>query len=113
MSNIGNENVRFRQDQVVSPALRFELNSNEIICNFLGDWRIMGGGSLRSPALDWQTFFGQTLKTKKVVLKVGQTISWDSSLVNFIIVRKKELVRSGFVVKEHFPDKLRKLIALH
>ena len=73
----------------------------------------MGGGSLRSAALDWQTFFGQTLETKKVVLKVGQNISWDSSLVNFIIVRKKELGRSGFDVKDHFPDRLRKLISLH
>ena len=113
MSDNGNGNMPLRQEQVVSPTLRFELNSNGITCDFLGDWRIMSGGSLRSAALDWQTFFGQTFETKKVVLKVGQTIPWDSRLVNFIIVRRKELGRSGFVVKDDFPDRLRQLISLH
>jgi len=113
MSDNENRGMNSRQEQVGFPCLRFELNSNEVICHFLGDWRVTSEGCMESVALDWKSFFDKTLETQKVVLKVKQNLLWDSRLVNFLILRRKQLRTLGFMIEDRFPDKLSQLISLH
>ena len=113
MSTNPKEKTPLGQEQVGSPRLGFELNSNEVVCQFFGDWRIMSGGSMESLVSTWQTFFEQTLDNKNVVLKVDAEILWDSRLVNFLILRRNELRKSGFMFTDDFPDRLNHLISLH
>ena len=113
MSGNANEKICHRQDQVGLPGLRFELNSSVITCHFIGDWRIVAGGSLKTVVNDWETFFKQNPGADRIILKVDSDLFWDSRLVSFLILKRTELDTQGFEIVDHFPVKLTQLFSLH
>lgn len=113
MSGNANEKICHRQDQVGLPGLRFELNSSVITCHFIGDWRIVAGGSLKTVVNDWETFFEQNPGADRIILKVDSDLFWDSRLVSFLILKRTELDTQGFEIVDHFPVKLTQLFSLH
>ena len=113
MSGNANGKMYHRQEQVSLPGLHFELNSSEVTCHFVGDWRIVVGGSLRTVTNDWVTFFKQNSNIKRIVLKVDSDLNWDSRLVSFLILKRTELDMMELVFVDDFPAKLNQLISLH
>ena len=78
-----------RQDQPVPPSLHFELNANEAICRFSGDWRVESGGCLEEVIENWNSFFIPENKVQKVTFSIAGELLWDSRIVVFIQSKKK------------------------
>ena len=53
-----------RQDQPVPPSLHFELNANDAICRFSGDWRVESGSALKVIE-NWNSFLFLKIRFKR------------------------------------------------
>lgn len=101
-----------RQDQPVPPSLHFELNANDAICRFSGDWRVESGGCLEEVIENWNSFFIPENKVQKVTFSIAGELLWDSRIVVFIQSKKNLLERQGLEIKFDLPTELKKLIDL-
>ena len=74
--------------------MTFRRDGDEGHCVIKGEWTV-GGGAVRSASLEWSGILSSNLDLRAFRFSASEIESWDSSLIVFLDLCRRELADSG------------------